>query len=382
MTRDLPVTPFDSGAGAGAFTHRDTAAFRTRMAGDTYDRLQILADGSMRKGDGATSPTRGRSVDFTTLPALQDICITQPPIASGWLNDFYTPSIVSGRLRVTATMPNGDANMRRALLFPELGERGDFDAKFSLGEVSSGVATAFQTARFQWGLCCGRRRRADVLQGAASAGGAATLTTSGLTAHQYAANATDGREYWIELIAGTGFGQKRRILDNSTTVITTSANWTTNPDATSKFRVYAVYFHGWGVWNTVIGGSHDLFQLTHCEGTVYDSNPSGTGNVQGSGFYTGATRLLQPLNHWATLPWHVKVRRRGNVVQCGVWTEDTTVAGGGTNNLAVSEPAFDDTSNIASWVLPSEFCETGMLGIQVGHLANGEYLGYDRFEVA
>jgi hypothetical protein len=68
--------------------------------------------------------------------------------------------------------------------------------------------------------------------GTATAGGASTLTNSGKswTTNQWT-------NYQIRIVSGTGAGQIRTIASNTGTVITTSAAWTTNPDATSVYSI-------------------------------------------------------------------------------------------------------------------------------------------------
>ena len=70
--------------------------------------------------------------------------------------------------------------------------------------------------------------------GTATAGGASTLTNSGKawTTNQWT-------NYQIRITAGTGMGQTRTIASNTGTVITTSAAWTTQPDATSQYIIEA-----------------------------------------------------------------------------------------------------------------------------------------------
>lgn len=70
--------------------------------------------------------------------------------------------------------------------------------------------------------------------GTATAGGASTLTNSGTawTTNQWT-------NYQIRITAGTGIGQVRTIASNTGTVITTSAAWTTQPDATSQYIIEA-----------------------------------------------------------------------------------------------------------------------------------------------
>lgn len=68
--------------------------------------------------------------------------------------------------------------------------------------------------------------------GTATAGAAATLTDSGQawTTNQWA-------NYQVRILSGTGAGQIRTINSNTGTVLTVSANWGTNPDATSVYVI-------------------------------------------------------------------------------------------------------------------------------------------------
>jgi hypothetical protein len=72
--------------------------------------------------------------------------------------------------------------------------------------------------------------------GTATAGGATTLTNSAKTwgTNMWA-------NYQVRIKSGTGAGQIRTIASNTGTVLTVSAAWTTNPDATS---VYAIEGNG------------------------------------------------------------------------------------------------------------------------------------------
>lgn len=68
--------------------------------------------------------------------------------------------------------------------------------------------------------------------GLATAGGASTLTNGAKawTTNQWT-------NYQIRIISGTGVGQTRTIASNTGTVITTSAAWSVNPDATSVYVI-------------------------------------------------------------------------------------------------------------------------------------------------
>ena len=68
--------------------------------------------------------------------------------------------------------------------------------------------------------------------GTATAGGATTITNS---AKSWATN--QWANYQIRIVSGTGAGQIRTVASNTGTVITVSAAWATNPDATSQYSL-------------------------------------------------------------------------------------------------------------------------------------------------
>lgn len=71
--------------------------------------------------------------------------------------------------------------------------------------------------------------------GTASAGAARTLTIpigdANMTVDRYA-------NYQLRIVSGTGIGQKKRIVGNTTRYFEVESPWTTNPDNTSVFKVY------------------------------------------------------------------------------------------------------------------------------------------------
>lgn len=68
--------------------------------------------------------------------------------------------------------------------------------------------------------------------GTATAGGASTLTNSAKT---WTVNQWTNSQ--VRIVSGTGAGQIRTIASNTATVLTTSAAWTTPPDATSVYSI-------------------------------------------------------------------------------------------------------------------------------------------------
>lgn len=82
------------------------------------------------------------------------------------------------------------------------------------------------------------RVKNNITNGTAQAGSANTITL----AASYTGNSTAiVAGYKVCITGGTGAGQTRDVLtwNSGTKVITTSTNWTTNPDATSVYAVYA-----------------------------------------------------------------------------------------------------------------------------------------------
>ena len=79
--------------------------------------------------------------------------------------------------------------------------------------------------------------------GTATAGGNSTLTDSGKT---WTVNECKG--LWVNIVSGTGKGQRRLIASNVGTRLTVASVWTTNPDSTSVYGIGAIRFlrrFGW-----------------------------------------------------------------------------------------------------------------------------------------
>jgi hypothetical protein len=85
--------------------------------------------------------------------------------------------------------------------------------------------------------------------GTATAGGATTLTCNpGVSPPNWATNQWANSQ--VRIVSGTGAGQIRTIASNTGTVLTVSASWTVNPDATSVFQIQGnddfLYYMGSG----------------------------------------------------------------------------------------------------------------------------------------
>jgi hypothetical protein len=111
--------------------------------------------------------------------------------------------------------------------------------------------------------------------GTATAGGASTLTNSG---KNWTVNSWTN--YQIRIVSGTGAGQIRTIASNTATVITTSAAWTTQPDATSVYSIEGnddfIYYMG--------SGAVTLFRYSISAGTWTTLTPGvARGGAPGTG---------------------------------------------------------------------------------------------------
>jgi hypothetical protein len=92
--------------------------------------------------------------------------------------------------------------------------------------------------------------------GTASAGGASTLTdgTKSWTTNQWT-------NWTVYITGGTGIGQSRIISSNTSTVLTVSVAWTTQPDATSTYTIGGV-----GTGNFMF--AHTNVNVTKVSGTT------------------------------------------------------------------------------------------------------------------
>jgi len=103
--------------------------------------------------------------------------------------------------------------------------------------------------------------------GTATAGAATTLTNSAKT---WTTN--QWTNYQVRIVSGTGAGQIRTIASNTGTVLTVSASWSTNPDATSVYSIEGnddfIYYMG--------SNAVTLFRYSISGGTWTTLSPSPT----------------------------------------------------------------------------------------------------------
>jgi hypothetical protein len=87
----------------------------------------------------------------------------------------------------------------------------------------------------------------SIVTGTATAGGGSTLTNGAKT---WTVN--QWTNFQVRITAGTGAGQVRTIASNTGTVLTTSAAWTINPDATSVYAIETNSDHAYLMGNNAV----------------------------------------------------------------------------------------------------------------------------------
>ena len=115
--------------------------------------------------------------------------------------------------------------------------------------------------------------------GTATAGANRTLTdlSKSMTVDDYV-------NYQIRITGGTGMGQRQRIIANGTNYFEVAKKWTTNPDATSTYSIYAdtdtIFLAG--------GGNSSMFKYSveadlWSQGNIYDYGVTNNITVQRNG---------------------------------------------------------------------------------------------------
>lgn len=119
--------------------------------------------------------------------------------------------------------------------------------------------------------------RVPITEGTATSGTSTTISDSG---QSWVSNDYVG--LIIEITGGTGSGQTRKVIANTSTQITVNASWTTTPDATSTYSVKP--FH-------LIGATNSVTAITGSDNTVYIGTNDGSdgGAVSQLSVATGQT---------------------------------------------------------------------------------------------
>lgn len=176
------------------------------------------------------------------------------------------------------------------------------------------------------------------LNGTASAGGASTLTVAlTLIVNRWAGG-------FIQITGGTGSGQRRRILSNTSSVITVSRAWSTNPSATSTYVIWmsGLYVNGGTLTSatttTLTDSSQSFGTNALIGGTIFTSlgNRTITGNTATvvtfspalSGSPTSTYYIERPGFH--TYAVDKSAKRSTTDVWMGLWYQDARYTKPGT----------------------------------------------------
>ena len=81
------------------------------------------------------------------------------------------------------------------------------------------------------------------------------------------------RDYTVEILAGTGVGQRRRITVNTGTLLTVDPDWNPTPDATSQ---YAVTVSAWENWDEMLNNSDVQAISNRTSGPEQEDSGAGT----------------------------------------------------------------------------------------------------------
>ena len=290
---------------------------------------------------------------FTTLPALAGYGLTNP---GG--NISYATSVVSGKLRVQANAAIPDSNARRVYALSSAGTMGNSEIKSTWSGTS---ATWDALSKFQFGHAHRiNTYRQQFDHGIATANTTTTLTdsTKSWATNAWAGPIGEGREYFVGIVSGTGFGQNRMVNSNTGTVLTLQSAWTTTPDTTSRYEIFAFHTRAVTLVAGVAFALHEQAQSNAWDGANYTA--------------IGATDLgtyLKPGGTFKALPWFVKSKLVENTLSYAYWTGSDP------------EPSYTTSGQSGSVTIPAGWEAPGMAGLYAGHLDSNDYLEYDNLTI-
>jgi menaquinone-dependent protoporphyrinogen IX oxidase len=185
---------------------------------------------------------------------------------------------------------------------------------------------------------------APLIRATATAGAASTLTDS---TQAWTTNQQAGRVVYIT--SGTGAGQTRTIASNTATVLTVSAAWATNPDATSLYSIWSSAAVAAG-FIPVPGGNGTA--TAGAASTLTDSAKAWTVNEQAGRFVritagTGAGQVRVVASNTATVltttvAWSVNPDATSVY---SIWSVNTSPVG-----TATAATATTLTDSLKTWV--------------------------------
>lgn len=146
------------------------------------------------------------------------------------IDDVETVEVNNGEMTIDLGINEDDSRYCNSTLDVKIGEPipGTFRVN---GRFNINIQDKTQYDQWNSGADIGT----TITSGTASAGGATTLTDSG---EGWTIDAYAGKN--VEITAGTGKGQIRNVISNTAEILTVNTAWTTNPDATSVYKVVKV----------------------------------------------------------------------------------------------------------------------------------------------
>lgn len=332
--------------------------------GDTIEHLEdvvgypddTLDDGTHWGRLNHIDTLLGSTEDCTAMPNLDGYSLTHP---GG--NQSHVLSISSGKLRIAGGASNTDENLRRVYGHSRL-VSSDGEVKFKVAAMN---ASWVGTQKYQWGAAHGIKADRVILdRGLATGGSSSTLvdTTKAWPDDEFNGPSIENMEALIEITGGTGQGQIRRLTDHDDDTINVAPNWTTNPDATSRYRIYGYAVRCLAVMPVIVFGAHWGFQLVNWDNGAYAGNTGNPADLSG---------YLKPGGSEAALPWWFKSRKYGRQLDIAVWKGSDP------------EPAYGTVGQSASWNLDDHPANQapGAHGLYLGHLAAGDYVEFDDLAV-
>lgn len=291
---------------------------------------------------------------FATDPGLAEYVLNQPTGV-----ESLVPTVPFGKYRLTAPATVTDVNYRTVRASGKAGVMGDSLVRSTW--FSQSTAMSDSHARFQPGHS--HRVKADKQRdyiGQASAGGGSTITGTGtpFTVNQWAGSAGFQIQYYVTVIAGSGLGQTRRIVSNTTSVLTVDSAWGSAVGGTSAFEIWHYNVRAVTLSQNIAFNAHALLNV-HCwDGPSFQA----VGQID-LGSY------LKPGGTYVQFPWYVKSRVRGLTLD--------VVVGKGSD----TDPAFGAAGQGASFTLPAGWDQAGMSGLYLGHLQANDFLEFDDLQI-
>jgi len=186
----------------------------------------------------------------------------------------------------------------------------------------------------------------------ATAGAATTLTDSAKT---WPVNGWTNSQ--VRIISGTGAGQIRSIASNTANVLTVSAAWTVNPDATSVYRI-----EGNGNYIYLMGNNAVTLYRYDRSANTWSTLTPGTarGGAAGAGFSANWIDGIEDEDwtsetygtHYGTI-----VRQPGRYIY--------SLRGGGTSTLDVYDLAANTWINDLPYAMKQETFTTGSSAVDI-----------------